>query len=449
MPTFSRLNLLNLFRQRIMLFLLISSIVLIILRFVFLTVSPPGFYMDEAVSGAHVITMVQSQTNAFGQAWPFYSRALGGGFTTPVYLYPLALWASIFGFSEFALRAFSQFVTILAILVVALCLWLWLGKRAAAIAMIVGLALPWSWLQGSIAWDPVLVPLFVSLAMFSWSLLATQSLPKRRLLGFIGLPLSLSLVAYAYPPYWAVVPFFIIAAYGSLFLWKRITVRHLIFSATAMIVLLIPLLFFIITPGTLGRASIISVFHDTSFMQAIGLFIRNMFLLSNPFFLFIYGDSNMRQSIGIQGALGLGALAPIVVLMVYGWRRARHRTSKLLKSTEAKLLLIAIVGYILALIGSALTKEGQPHSLRATGAWPFAIIIVTIGWVAILRVKAQWMKWTAITMFILATIAYAIDLSVFYPMRSKSFFDVGSRSKISQHQHLHYPPLALKYYQNR
>src|SRR5680860_979184 len=81
------------FSDKISTGLVIVIFMLVLMRVFILPLSPPGFYIDEAASGAHVVAMVTNYTNAHGQAWPLFSQSLGGGFTTPIYLYPLSIWA--------------------------------------------------------------------------------------------------------------------------------------------------------------------------------------------------------------------------------------------------------------------------------------------------------------------------------------------------------------------
>jgi hypothetical protein len=443
-------------RSRIMYFfdkkttILTGVIVLLLLaRITILPLSPPGFYSDEAATGAHVVAMVKHHTNAQGQSWPLFSKSLGGGFTTPVYLYPLSIWASLFGVSELALRAFSQFVTIFTIITVGASIYLWLGKKAGLIAMIVALALPWGWLQGSIAWDPVMVPLFIAITFFGFSLLVQRTSLRLRLTGMILLPLSLILLAYVYPPYWVVAPLLFISMYSFLIVKKYLSYPAALSSTVATLTLVIPLLLFIVSPDTLTRSSTVSIFYHANLLEAMGLFIRNIILLSQPFFLFIFGDFNVRQSIGYQGMLGLGAVAPIIILIVIAVKKIGNKALNFLTKQELLLIGIAAMGYLLSLFGSALTNEGQPQSLRSCGAWPFAVVIITIGWLVILRQHRQWLKQVTITIFIMATIAYMIDLAYVFPTSSGKFFDTVERSKILSHQTIRYPELALQYYNTR
>ena len=435
--------------DKVLILLAISILILIGLRIAILPFSPPGFYVDEAATGAHVVAMVIHHTNAYGQAWPLYSQSLGGGFTTPIYLYPLSIWASIFGFSEVALRYFSQFVTIMSIIVIGVSMRLWIDKKAGLIAIIVGLALPWGWLQGSIAWDPAMVPLMISLAIIGWSLLMTRTTTKARLTGRILLPASLIGLAYLYPPYWVSAPIIFLATYFNLYIKKRISIRHIVYTLIGSIILSIPLINFILQPNTLLRSSNIGIFHGVSFIQSVEIFIDNILLFINPTFLFTYGDANLRHSTGYQGMLGLGALIPIVFLIWFAIEHYNKNKIKFLKPTEIFLVSAGLIGFIISLIGSALTNEGQPQSLRSCAAWPFAIIVITIGWCAITRYKNQWIKWFAIILFVIGTLAYASDLAFNFPNRGSSAFYVPERTNILNNQKTNYPDLVLKYYSTR
>ena len=125
------------------------------------------------------------------------------------------------------------------------------------------------------------------------------------------------------------------------------------------------------------------------------------------------------------------------------------KSKKLLTANETFLAVVAVVGYLISIVGSALTIEGQPHSLRACGAWPFVIIILAVSWSAILRSKNQWLKYITVLVFIIGTMAYAVNLAIFYPATSASEFNVPERTKIFTNQPVQYLPLALQYYETR
>ncbi len=431
--------------------LIVAIIGLVIARFGILTVSPPGFYIDETASGAQATAMVETGKTYQGVAWPGYIPAYGGGFTTPVYLYPLTAWASLFGTSEYALRSFSQFVTILAIGIVGLAFALWYGRKTALVVIAAGLALPWSWLQGSLAWDPILVPFMASVAFLGWTLLYKRINRGLYTTGLVLMPLGLLLMAYSYPPYWVSAPLLTIAAYASLWRLQKLPLRTVVLSLLAMAMLAIPLLLFILSPGTLGRSSSISVLHNGSLLTAPFLFIWNAITLTNPVFWFVFGDANLRQSTGFQGMLGVAALIPLVAVFIAIFKPAKKLSKPALKehNTSKTLLWVALIGYLLSIAGAALTAEGQPHSLRSCSAWIFALIAIGVGWhILITQIRFKKMLVLAVTVGILGTAAYAADLAFNYPTRAAGSFDTRQRSEIHDHKKIRYPRMSLDYYQH-
>lgn len=431
--------------------LIVIIIIVVILRIALVLFSPPGFFLDEAATGAHVVAMLHQGTNAHGIPWPLFSESLGGGYTTPIYLYPLVGWAAIFGTSELALRYFSVIFTLLAIGLMAAAMNKWFGRREALITAAAMLALPWGWLQGSLAWDPALVPFFVGLAFLSFTLLYHSSKSFDRTLAYGLFPLSLIGLAYLYPPLRVTAPLLFIAGYAVLLRHKQIDLRTIAVTCLIAAIVSLPLLQFMLQPAALGRTSALSVFHDTSVFGGLWLVIVNMLGLINPFFLFVNGDPNLRHATGIQGMLGAAAIIPLVVLATRCIRAAwKRQITKVFDPTTILLISIGIFGIIASLLGSALTNESQPHSLRATAAWPFAIILIVIGWRIILAHRSKLLRYSAIAVFVVATIGYAVDLAFFYPTRAAGSFDVPQREAIYHHQSTPgYPDMARQYYETR
>lgn len=429
-------------------YLIIGIILLILARFFILPFSPPGFFLDESAGAAHVVSMLSQSTNAHGEGWPLFSESLGGGYTTPVYLYPLVAWAFFAGTSELSLRFFSQITTIIAIILIGVSMRLWLSRTYGLVAVIVALSLPWGWLQGSIAWDPALVPLFVSLAFLSFSIIWQTNNAIAFRIGSILLPLSLIALAYLYPPCRVTAPFLFIGAYWMLIKYKKITLKHLGMIIGISVVLSLPLLLFMLSPASLARSRELSVFFQHSVLEGILLFIYNSVLMLNPNFLFITGDTNLRHATGLQGMLGIGAILPIAFLLGLAYKKKFSFRSTIIDKRKL-LILISIFGIFVAMCGSALTNEGQPHSLRAVAMWPFFVILITLGWSLIVRSSKKWVVTIAIAFFVLGTVWYAIDLALFYPTRASSSFDVKERDAIIQGYSPDYPQLSLKYYRLR
>ena len=429
--------------------LLSLVVVLIILRGLLLPISPPGFYVDEAASGAHVVAMLHHNTDAHGHAWPLFTASLGGGYTTPVYLYPLVAWAALFGTSELALRAFSMFVTILACLSIGAAVRTWLGStRQGLIAMAVSLALPWGWLQGSLAWDPAMVPLFVGLSFWALGASLYSLSPKVRLASHIALPLSLIALAYVYPPCRVTAPLLMAGAYTLLFARKKITWQQLAITGVASLIAVIPLALFMLQPDALARSRELSVFH-AGILNGVGQLVINFAMLLNPLFLFVTGDPNLRHATSVQGMLGLAAILPLGGLVWYVATNRQQWKDRLTHPSPATLLgLVAIFGIAASLLGSALTAEGQPHSLRASAAWPYFVLLIVLGWGVLLR-QQQRIRTTALVLAGCSLALYVVDLGLLYPARAATSFDMTTHQAIINGQPADYPALALQYYRQR
>ncbi len=418
-----------------------SVVILIILHFLILRVTPPGFYVDEALTGAHVTSMLTNGTDANGTTWPLFSLSAGGGYTTAVYLYPLVGWASIFGTGEYALRAFSTFITILAILITGLGVRVWThNNKGMYLTWIIGLIMPWPWLSGSVAWDPIMLPLFVALAWLGFSNLMRHKNHTMLWLMIVGA--SLLLGAYVYPPFRASGPLLLVVGVVYAYLRSRINIKHILLTSLPLALLALPLLNFLLQPSAMGRTTQLSVFISGSLIAGLAQMIINYVLILNPVTLFITGDPNLRHSTGMFGMLGGVGLIGIIGLIAQ-WRKPRSQ----LRPLHAP-LLIASVGVIIATLGSALTNEGQPHFLRATGAWPFFIIIISIGWQRILLMRWRYI-YGAIGLCSVLTVTYIADLTLAYPSRSANAFDSDVRSQIRSGNTVQYPDSAINYYRNQ
>ncbi len=430
--------------------ILLSTILgVIIIRALLLLTTPPGFYLDEAAGGAHIISMLTQGKNAHGEAWPLFSASLGGGYTTPIYLYPATAWAALFGASEYSLRAFSLFATVIAAILLVATMRLWTNTKTALITGITALTIPWGWIQGSIAWDPALVPAFVAGALFSFSVALKTTSKRRRFAGILMTGLCLIALAYLYPPCRVTAPLLLATFYGILLWQKKITITLLVPLGVGFAVLCIPLLQFMLQPDALTRSSELSVFHNVSMIEGVGRVIANSAQMISPMFLFVSGDSNFRHATGQQGMLGLAALPTLATLAYVGIRQVKQRRLRKFGST-AWLVVISLVGIGFSILGSALTNEGQPHSLRATAAWPFFVILIALGWAQILSWRARNWKITCVAFACLSVIIYAYDLSTNYPLRSADSFDVSQREQIkSGETPPNYPPLSITYYQQK
>jgi hypothetical protein len=421
---------------------------LIAVRLVLLPWTPPGFFGDEAAIGAQTKALAAHGTDAYGNSWPLFFHNLGDT-SSGLYIYPAALWVKIFGGHEISLRYFSQFLTIAAILVLAGALRLWLGAGFALLAAAVALAMPWGWLQGSIAWDDVAVPIWEAMTFLAYSTLLLSAGGRRaRRAALVGLPLAATGSAYIYPPVRAAAPLMLLVMVVVLRRRDLISRRERtgVFALAGFVAL--PLVHMMIQPGANARTMTESVFHDNSIWGGLVAAVSNLWGLVNPAFLFLSGDANLRHSTGRQGMLGIVSILPVIALLAHCVRRAVNRPRGTSAPLENEMLLIVVAASCagFGLLGSALTATGQPHSLRATAAWPYLAILLALGWRALLQRVTPNRIVALTTLFALTTGAYAADLATGYRTRSAEWFDVTTRARIQQGLPVNQWDLTMKYY---
>ena len=161
--------------------------------------SPPGFYVDEAAGAAHAICLNSSLTDYNGVKIPLLAESLGGGYTTPTYMYPLALWARVFGNSIFSLRWFSTFIVLLTVLFT-YCVGRNIGFEKGNITVLLLAAVcPWAFHLSRMAWDP---PMATMLLMGGVYFVSSPASIRNTVLSSIFAVLAM----YAYPPFRVVVP---------------------------------------------------------------------------------------------------------------------------------------------------------------------------------------------------------------------------------------------------
>jgi hypothetical protein len=125
-------------------------------------------------------------------------------------------------------------------------------------------------------------------------------------------------------------------------------------------------------PVTLERSREISILAISDFAIQAKIVFENFSKLLSPDFLFANGDLNRRHATGVAGMIGLGAIVPIISTVIFAIKKAFSKT-------ELSLILLSLFGIFLSLLGSALTVESPPHSLRANCAWIFFAVLIFLG----------------------------------------------------------------------
>jgi hypothetical protein len=414
-------------------------ILLNIVRLVGFNISPPGFYIDEAVGAAHALCIKQTGADYWGLSWPLFSAGPGGGFFTAPYLYGQVLWTSIFGDSVAAFRSFSAFISCLTILFLSLYVGRKVNSRTALYVALMATVSPWVFQFSRIAWDPPLAPFLLVLGLF---LLETRSR-----FSWIYSSIAFSLAAYAYPPTRLQVPLLLLLLPG-------ITLNKTAKMIGVFFVLTLPVWLRSFDPVFTARTRMLALTSDYSgnpyrnenfFGLAWGA-IKQSFAHFNFHYLMINGDRNLRHSTREFGIFSwVQFVASVFAIFAIAFDLVRKITHKpliffqSLAKAEATLWVVGIVGTVLGIAPAALTWEGVPHSIRSIGAWPFLCILAGLSiecalrWIQC-RFRVSSARLTEAAIWVTSLIFFTVYLDVYfvkYPPISTAWFQID-QEPISQ-----------------
>ncbi len=149
-------------------YFLLTFIVIIaaLLRLGWQSISPPGFWADEAGYGYSAYSIVKSGRDEFGSFFPLAFRSFGE-FKPPLPVYLTAISVYFLGLSEFSVRLPSIFLSIATVVII-----YFLGravfkekKQAWLAAFFLALS-PWHILQGRGIFESTIYAFILSLAVF-------------------------------------------------------------------------------------------------------------------------------------------------------------------------------------------------------------------------------------------------------------------------------------------
>ncbi|MCL2717293.1 MAG: hypothetical protein FWE14_00720 [Lachnospiraceae bacterium] len=403
-------------------------VLLIIFRLIF-AIQHDTFYIDEE-SRAGVVKAILTNNfpTEFDHFGLFFVKT-DGDYSPITFLGPATLWATIFGYSIISLRLFVSLSTIGSIILLGRAISYWYKGNLLVwlLATIIGLLIPWNFLQGMLFWDPTFVTIYIIIAFWAFSRLANPVAWDKafykvsHIAAYVLLPLALVASVYTYVSISFLAVSLYILFYVYLFRNKHINVKQISIVLVLSFIYALPLVIAFFTwPAYTGRVGGIAITSIIGRRERISAFIQNMDMLLSFDYLFFTGDKNLRHATGaISGMLGIGSILPSLTLLYFCVK------GKLNKS-EAFLGVISISGFFLSLLPAALTVEGNPHSLRSCGTWIFIVILVSIGLIKLYQnQKHLFAKITLIlSLFIIAfyTIAYLWHFNFVYLPTAHYYF---------------------------
>jgi len=399
-------------------------------------------WIDEMTRAGVVVSILAGDfplsENHFGPWFVFVDL----DFTSITLFGPATLWAAVFGTSVASFRVFAALATITAILLLSRAASYWFASNAKVFlaTALVGLALPWNFLQGMLFWDATFAPIYISIAFWAFSYLFCEVNRNKYLRVFaqVILPLVLIAAAYTYRPIaFAAVGLYVVFGYYLCRsgVYRR---REVIFTLALSVVAAFPLALAMFTwPWFTERSEFIAVWSvpNLPLRGRIESPIWNFERLISFSNLFLAGDGNRRHSTGaIGGMLGLGAIVPF---FSYLWFSVKGR----LNENERLLSKIAAFGLFFSLLGATLTTREDPHSLRSNGAWVFFTIFIFLGFRALYqnrtRRRCQLFFRIAVALFIAGTLFYIVHFLLRYmPTREMWFPQQFEIPALNEHAYL-------------
>lgn len=365
----------------------------ILVRFWKLGETPKGFYLDEAALGYNALSIMETGKDEYGMSYPILFRSFGD-FKAPIYTYLLIPIYKILGVSVWSTRVLSAITG-------GLIIWIgfWIVKNLSKninLALIVGLFLaisPWQIIFSRTSYETNVSLLFLMLMIWSFY----KSRQNKKWLLVTAITGGLSFLTYHSER--VIVPLLlgglIIKYKNEIFTQKNRKI--LVISILAGLILILPTVKLMTTPGFLSRLNSLSILSNKvkkpwGFNQDLEggkkVFFNNLLILKSreflslyvsyfsPRYLFELGDPGPRSSYPDLGPFWWWQL-PFWIVGV-GW--LFKKTNK----NEKELKFLVILMLTISPIPASITRDPF-SSIRALPlAFPL-IILAAVGLNAFLK----------------------------------------------------------------
>ncbi len=355
---------------------------------------PPSMYWDEVSQGYNAYSVLTTGFDEHHQFLPITSFIAFGDYKAPVNIYLIALSMIAFGKTVFAIRfpsiILGSFTVILAFFLSREIFWE--NKKRDIISYIAAGLLavsPWHILLSRASYEANVATFFtvLGLVLFFFA--------KRRN-AWIYLLSGLSFVVgfYAFNAHRIFIPLIVLSL--ALVYWRELWIKkkEVLFSMVLGVVLLLPMVFFILSPDSRIRYQEVNIFSDPTVVEQsnawlkvdnnslmgkvfdnrrLGYFFvyaKHYFDFFNPQYLFFSGDINPRFSSQASGELWLWEL-PFILAGFYALFKMKNKSA-----------LFIILWFLFAPVAAATARE-TPHALRSETYIPVYQLISALGIVTV------------------------------------------------------------------
>jgi len=334
----------------------ITVIMGLILRCSFLTLTPPGFYIDEASIAENAFQLIKTGNDEWGVRLPLYFRAFGE-YKNPIFIYSVTAVFRLFGTSVYSTRLTAALWGILTVLALSFLAFK-IGNHLiwGLITAFITVFMPWHFHISRVAFEAISMPFFMSLFILGlWHIHHRWSY-KWGL--FTVIANGIMFYSYTSARLISILHVLLLCVYC----WPRIKWKVIFIPLLTFLILIPAVLWEQRFPGSLivrFKETGINLFSPNSYKEIIhnywGQFNSDMWLFK--------GDSNLRHT----PEVGLLPKPFLVAAMAFLFTLRKQRFSRMLMC-----LLIT------APAAASLTQSG-PHSLRIIHAIPVIITIIIVG----------------------------------------------------------------------
>lgn len=419
------------------------------LRFYKLTVNPPSLFGDELDLGYHAYSILKTGHDYQGNFMPIHFHSIAE-WRTPLYLYSAVPTVAIWGITPLGVRVPAAIFGILGVLAIYLFVKKVTNNETVALTSAALLAIsPWD-LQYSRAGFEVTEMLFFLLTGL-W--LFIKSLDKPKWLWLSVFFLVLTPWVYSTAKFFTplLIVFLLVSFRKEIFSMGRV---NLIKAGVIGLIIGLPIAYSTLFGGGAQRFGYISIFSDPTTESSVGSsrelaarvrgengaglspslidkvvynkftfwgdkIIKNYLGAFSTDFLFIKGDPNPRQSVGMGEFYRIEIIALILGIIFFFSDNRVDRKLKLL------------IGFLIlsAPIPSALTTDGSNHATRLILLLPLLIFLIAYGWFSLVRKLTGRTKTflicAIIVAYIVSTFFYLHEYYTAYSWNSERWWHYG------------------------
>lgn len=397
------------YKNKFILFLALILILFLFTRLFKITEIPPSLYWDEASIGYNAYSVLKTGADEWGEFLPLHFRAFGE-FKLPVYIYAVALFESVFGLNELAVRLPAVFFALgIVILTYFLTIKISTSKTLGLYSALILSITPWFFIFSRTGYEAIAGLFFYLLGIYLFFI----GIQKHWML--IVSFLSFILTLYSYNSFRLITPFtlifliFYLVKSWSFSIKKLIAI--LVLCLGMFVIFSTPIVMLVVNDNGISRLNAVGIFSQAvTKQQLINNFTTNYLSHFNPNFLLFQGDLNLRSGLPGYGIIFWIQLPLILFGIFY-----IIRENKLINYLVLFIILIAP-------IPAAITIE-SPHALRSIAAIPFVAILCAYGIAVILEwaKNSKWLHIIFVSAFLIYFSIYFYNFISFYPQTSSSW----------------------------